>query len=118
MSLIKYRGYDFENEKWIYSATIMWSNILECLVMLTEGCKWQKVSNVGVCSGEWARNNQEICEGDILKGYDNSSDTSQYGVVKRDFDSIKIYLEWHYLKKLEGEWIELINKTEIYHSRD
>ncbi|EGT3735140.1 TPA: hypothetical protein P1J70_001805 [Clostridioides difficile] len=118
MSVIKYRGYDFENEKWIYSATIMWSNILECLVMLTEGCKWQKVSNVGVCSGEWARNNQEICEGDILKGYDNSSDTSQYGVVKRDFDSIKIYLEWHYLKKLEGEWIELINKTEIYHSRD
>lgn len=57
----------------------MWSNILECLVMLTEGCKWQKVSNVGVCSGEWARNNQEICE---------------------------------------GEWIEIINKTEIYHSRD
>ena len=53
-----------------------------------------------------------------MKGYDNSSDTSQYGVVKRDFDSIKIYLEWHYLKKLEGEWIELINKTEIYHSRD
>lgn len=118
MSLIKYRGYDFENEKWIYSKTIMMSNILECLVMLTEYCKWQKVSNVGICSGEWARNNQEICEGDILKGYDNSSDTSQYGVVKRDFDSIKIYLEWHYLKKFEGEWIELINKTEIYHSRD
>ncbi|MDB0440989.1 hypothetical protein C4R89_15905 [Clostridioides difficile] len=118
MSLIKYRGYDFENEKWIYSKTIMMSNILECLVMLTEYCKWQKVSNVGICSGKWARNNQEICEGDILKGYDNSSDTSQYGIVKRDFNSIKIYLEWHYLKKFEGEWIELINKTEIYHSRD
>ncbi|MCE0599445.1 hypothetical protein LWF09_10915, partial [Clostridioides difficile] len=55
---------------------------------------------------------------DILKGYDNSSDTSQYGVVKRDFNSFKLYLEWHYLKKFEGEWIELINKTEIYHSRD
>ncbi|MBY2443985.1 hypothetical protein KWX03_08900 [Clostridioides difficile] len=118
MSLIKYRGYDFENEKWIYSATIMWSNILLCLVMLSECCEWIKVCNVGICSGTWARNNQEICEGDILKQYDNSSDTSQYGVVKRDFDSIKIYLEWHYLKKLEGEWIELINKTEIYHSRD
>ncbi|HCQ6002067.1 TPA: hypothetical protein OL424_001386 [Clostridioides difficile] len=118
MSLIKYRGYDFENEKWIYSNTIMMSNVLECLVMLTEDYKWQKVSNVGICSGEWARNNQEICEGDILKGYDNFHDTSQYGVVKRNFDSIKIYLEWHYLKKFEGEWIEIINKTEIYHSRD
>ncbi|UWD47120.1 hypothetical protein NYR90_11240 [Clostridioides difficile] len=117
MSLIKYRGYDFENKKWIYSATIMTSSGVECL-MLTEDCEWIKVSNVGVCSGEWARNNQEICEGDILKGYDNFNDTSQYGVVKRDFDSIKIYLEWHYLKKFEGEWIELIDKTEIYHSRD
>lgn len=118
MSLIKYRGYDFENGKWIYSATIMWSNILLCLVMLTEYCKWQKVSNVGIYSGTWARNNQEICEGDILKQYDNSSDTSQYGVVKRNFDSIKIYLEWHYLKKSEGKWIEIIKKVEIYRSRD
>lgn len=40
MSLIKYRGYDFENEKWIYLVIIMWSNIFECLVMLIEGCKW------------------------------------------------------------------------------
>ncbi|HBF8744629.1 TPA: hypothetical protein KO112_003571 [Clostridioides difficile] len=53
-----------------------------------------------------------------MKEYDNFHDTSQYGIVKRSFNSIKIYLEWHYLKKLEGEWIELINKTEIYHSRD
>ncbi|MBY2476321.1 YopX family protein [Clostridioides difficile] len=118
MSLIKYRGYDFENEKWIYSETIKWSNAVDCLFMLKENCEWQKVSNVGVCSGEWSRNNQEICEGDILKGYDNFHDTSQYGVVKRDVDSIKIYLEWHYLKKFEGEWIEIIDKTEIYHSRD
>ncbi|EII6784135.1 hypothetical protein LHU07_000363 [Clostridioides difficile] len=29
MSLIKYRGYDFENEKWIYSNTIKWSDA-EC----------------------------------------------------------------------------------------
>ncbi|HBF8525756.1 TPA: hypothetical protein KO042_003695, partial [Clostridioides difficile] len=48
----------------------------------------------------------------------NPHDTSQYGVVKRGFDSIKLYLEWHYLKKFEGEWIEIVNKTEIYHSRD
>ncbi|HBG1718699.1 TPA: hypothetical protein KPI10_002098 [Clostridioides difficile] len=118
MSLIKYRGYDFENEKWIYSETIKWSNAVDCLFMLKEDCEWQRVSNVGICSREWARNNQEIYEGDILKENYNPHDTSQYGVVKRDFDSIKLYLEWHYLKKFEGEWIEIVNKTEIYHSRD
>ncbi|HGM1124481.1 TPA: hypothetical protein ACKOM8_002669 [Clostridioides difficile] len=118
MSLIKYRGYDFENEKWIYSNTIKWSDAVDCLFMLKEDCEWQKVSNVGVFSKCWSGNNEEIYEGDILKEYDNFHDTSQYGIVKRSFNSIKIYLEWHYLKKLEGEWIELINKTEIYHSRD
>ncbi|HBF9359895.1 TPA: hypothetical protein KO307_003118 [Clostridioides difficile] len=118
MSLIKYRGYDFENEKWIYSNTIKWSDAVDCLFMMKEDCEWQRVSNVGICSREWARNNQEIYEGDILKENYNPHDTSQYGVVKRDFDSIKLYLEWHYLKKFEGEWIEIVNKTEIYHSRD
>ncbi|HBF2562741.1 hypothetical protein [Clostridioides difficile] len=118
MSLVKYRGYDFENEKWIYSETIKWSDAVDCLFMLKEDCEWQRVSNVGICSREWARNNQEIYEGDILKENYNPHDTSQYGVVKRDFDSIKLYLEWHYLKKFEGEWIEIVNKTEIYHSRD
>lgn len=118
MSLIEYRGYDFENRKWIYSNTIKWSDAVDCLFMLKEDCEWQRVSNVGICSREWARNNQEIYEGDILKEYDNFNDTSQYGVVKRDVGSIKIYLEWHYLKKFEGEWIEIVNKTEIYHSRD
>ncbi|MCM0737876.1 hypothetical protein NBN67_10025 [Clostridioides difficile] len=118
MSLIEYRGYDFENKKWIYSKTIMWSDAVDCLFMLKEDCEWQRVSNVGICSREWARNNQEIYEGDILKENYNPHDTSQYGVVKRDFDSIKLYLEWHYLKKFEGEWIEIVNKTEIYHSRD
>ncbi|WP_143476958.1 hypothetical protein [Clostridioides difficile] len=118
MSLIKYRGYDFENRKWIYSNTIKWSDAVDCLFMLKEDCEWQRVSNVGICSREWARNNQEIYEGDILKENYNPHDTSQYGVVKRGFDSIKLYLEWHYLKKFEGEWIEIVNKTEIYHSRD
>lgn len=118
MSLIKYRGYDFENRKWIYSNTIKWSDAVDCLFMMKEDCEWQRVSNVGICSREWARNNQEIYEGDILKENYNPHDTSQYGVVKRDFDSIKLYLEWHYLKKFEGEWIEIVNKTEIYHSRD
>ncbi|KAK2237338.1 hypothetical protein XC29_18160 [Clostridioides difficile] len=118
MSLIKYRGYDFENRKWIYSNTIKWSDAVDCLFMMKEDCEWQRVSNVGICSREWARNNQEIYEGDILKENYTPHDTSQYGVVKRDFDSIKLYLEWHYLKKFEGEWIEIVNKTEIYHSRD
>ncbi|HGM3634193.1 TPA: hypothetical protein ACKOV2_002933 [Clostridioides difficile] len=118
MSLIEYRGYDFENKKWIYSKTIMWSNAVDCLLMLKEDFKWQKVCNVGICSEEWAANNQEIFEGDILKENYNPRNRSSYGIVKRDFNSIKLYLEWHYLKKLEGEWIELINKTEIYHSRD
>ncbi|EIJ0739879.1 hypothetical protein LH318_001313 [Clostridioides difficile] len=118
MSLIKYRGYDFENRKWIYSNTIKWSDAVDCLFMLKEDCEWQRVSNVGICSREWARNNQEIYEGDILKENYNPHDTSQYGVVKRGFDSIKLYLEWHCLKKFEGEWIEIINKTEIQHSRD
>ncbi|HBF8815395.1 hypothetical protein REL29_011945 [Clostridioides difficile] len=118
MSLIGYRGYDFENRKWIYSNTIKWSDAVDCLFMMKEDCEWQRVSNVGICSREWARNNQEIYEGDILKENYNPHDTSQYGVVKRDFDSIKLYLEWHYLKKFEGEWIEIVNKTEIYHSRD
>ncbi|HFL3512526.1 TPA: hypothetical protein ACG3PC_003859, partial [Clostridioides difficile] len=59
-----------------------------------------------------------IFEGDILKENYNPRNRSSYGIVKRDFNSIKLYLEWHYLKKFEGEWIELINKTEIYHSRD
>lgn len=27
-------------------------------------------------------------------------------------------MEWYYLKKFEGEWIEFINKIEIYYSRD
>ncbi|HBG7069967.1 TPA: hypothetical protein KRA00_000386 [Clostridioides difficile] len=67
MSLIEYRGYDFENKKWIYSKTIMWSNAVDCLLMLKEDFKWQKVCNVGICSEEWAGNNQEIFEGDILK---------------------------------------------------
>ncbi|HBF3902291.1 TPA: hypothetical protein KOW35_003909 [Clostridioides difficile] len=118
MSLIEYRGYDFENKKWIYSKTIMWSNAVDCLLMLKEDFKWQKVCKVGICSEEWAANNQEIFEGDILKENYNPRNRSSYGIVKRDFNSIKLYLEWHYLKKFEGEWIELIDKTEIYHSRD
>ncbi|HBG7267828.1 hypothetical protein [Clostridioides difficile] len=117
MSLIEYRGYDFENKKWIYSKTIMWSNAVDCLLMLKEDFKWQKVCNVGICSEEWAGNNQEIFEGDILKENYNPHNRSSYGIVKRDFNSIKLYLEWHYLKKFEGEWIEIIDKTEIYHSR-
>ncbi|HBF8744630.1 TPA: hypothetical protein KO112_003572 [Clostridioides difficile] len=48
MSLIKYRGYDFENEKWIYSNTIKWSDAVDCLFMLKENCEWQRVCNVGV----------------------------------------------------------------------
>ncbi|SJU34913.1 hypothetical protein [Clostridioides difficile] len=39
MSLIKYRGYDFENEKWIYSETIKWSDAVDCLFMLKENCE-------------------------------------------------------------------------------
>ncbi|HBF1131395.1 hypothetical protein ACWJW6_00670 [Clostridioides difficile] len=117
MSLIEYRGYDFENKKWIYSKTIMWSNAVDCLLMLKEDFKWQKVCNVGICSEEWAGNNQEIFEGDILKENYNPHNRSSYGIVKRDFNSIKLYLEWHYLKKFEGEWVEIIDKTEIYHSR-
>ncbi|HFG9710544.1 TPA: hypothetical protein ACGI4L_003191 [Clostridioides difficile] len=118
MSLIEYRGYDFENKKWIYSKTIMWSNAVDCLLMLKEDFKWQKVCNVGICSEEWAGNNQEIFEGDILKENYNPHNRSSYGIVKRDFNSIKLYLEWHYLKKFEGEWVEIIDKTKIYHSRD
>lgn len=117
MSLIEYRGYDFENKKWIYSKTIMWSNAVDCLLMLKEDFKWRKICNVGICSEEWAGNNQEIFEGDILKENYNPHNRSSYGIVKRDFNSIKLYLEWHYLKKFEGEWIEIIDKTEIYHSR-
>lgn len=117
MSLIEYRGYDFENKKRIYSKTIMWSNAVDCLLMLKEDFKWQKVCNVGICSEEWAGNNQEIFEGDILKENYNPHNRSSYGIVKRDFNSIKLYLEWHYLKKFEGEWVEIIDKTEIYHSR-
>ncbi|HBG2230826.1 hypothetical protein KWV42_16975 [Clostridioides difficile] len=117
MSLIEYRGYDFENKKWIYSKTIMWSNAVDCLLMLKEDFKWQKVCNVGICSEEWAGNNQEIFEGDILKENYNPHNRSSYGIVKRDFNSIKLYLEWYYLKKFEGKWVEIIDKTEIYHSR-
>lgn len=117
MSLIKYRGYDFENEKWIYSNTIMMSNVLECLVMLTEDCKWQKVSNVGIFSKRWSGNNKEIYEGDILKVPYDTKNKYEYGIVKQQNYALELYIEWHYLKRFEGKWEELTSKATIMNSK-
>ncbi|HBG7673413.1 TPA: hypothetical protein KRE78_001014 [Clostridioides difficile] len=117
MSLIKYRGYDFENEKWIYSETIKWSDAVDCLFMLKENCEWQKVSNIGVFSKRWSGNNEEIYEGDILKvPYDKNE--YEYGIVRQENYALGLYVEWHYLKQFEGKWEELTSKTTIMNSKE
>ncbi|HGM3508943.1 TPA: hypothetical protein ACKOR7_003539 [Clostridioides difficile] len=115
MSLIKYRGYDFENEKWIYSETIKWSDAVDCLFMLKEDCEWQKVSNVGVFSKRWSRNNEEIYEGDILKEPYNTK--NEYGIVRQENYALELYVEWHCLKRFEGKWEEFTSKATIMNSK-
>ncbi|MCM4101686.1 YopX family protein [Clostridioides difficile] len=117
MSLIKYRGYDFENEKWIYSETIKWSNAVDCLFMLKEDCEWQKVSNIGVFSKCWSGNNEEIYEGDILKEPYNTKNKYEYGIVRQENYALGLYVEWHYLKQFEGKWEELTSKSTIMDSK-
>ncbi|HBF5319112.1 TPA: hypothetical protein KOQ46_003113 [Clostridioides difficile] len=116
MSLIKYRGYDFENEKWIYSNTIKWSDAVDCLFMLKEDCEWQRVSNVGIFSKRWSRNNEEIYEGDILKvPYDKNE--YEYGIARQENYALELYVEWHCLKRFEGKWEELTSKATIMNSK-
>ncbi|MCC0693065.1 YopX family protein [Clostridioides sp. ZZV14-6387] len=122
MSLIKYRGYDFENRKWIYSETILNGEGIgvEYFYMLPFGAvidkitDWKCVCNIGIFTERWTRN-KEIYDGDILK---ESYNHKKYGIVKKEDYSLEFYIEWHHLECLGGEFIELLGNSELRHGRD
>lgn len=118
MNLIKYRGYNLKNKKWIYSATIKWSDAANSLFMLTEKSKWIKVCNVGIFSQRLDKSNKEVYEGDILKEPYNTKNKYEYGIVRQENYALGLYVEWHYLKRFEGKWEELTSKTTIMNSKE
>lgn len=111
---IKFRGKcispKYEDEsiylKWIYGDL---HHVGEEHFIYSDDSKWHEVDKdaIGQCTGLQGCWNVEAYEGDILKEwfskYSSKSQSTSYGIIKREKDTCNLYIEWHYEAKYDGE---------------